>query len=412
MARGDLYKLAIEAQQFLKLDTKIYRAYYSDPLVHRYIVSYEDVRKQVYEQIATKIPSVDGASANLISRATGRYVEGLYKAFSRFSRSVDLVLEGTPRKFSVTIASQKGVVKTPFDFINETKKGLQEELVARVNEVLKPHDSGHKNFSANNFLDTGHLVAVSDRFIDDALTPIYDAAANSQEIAKLMASTLRLKIASKFKGTSKVFVIEASEESASGNRSKGAGIEKARLNAIKSRLNSFIAKNNWVDQPGSDSALEFIEKQLTLEISKIKGYKGKKPAKANTSPADASVVQTNTPKVRAYRESVKVRTKKQASNINLVALLNVKLPDEVRKRMTYPRLVNRTGTFADSVKAVAYSNNLIAYTYDKYPYQIFEMGLGKKPWATPQRDPRVIIDESIRSIATKLVGEKFNTRRV
>ena len=54
----------------------------------------------------------------------------------------------------------------------------------------------------------------------------------------------------------------------------------------------------------------------------------------------------------------------------------------------------------------------IGYTYDKNPYQIFEPGAGKSPWATPDRDPRKIIDRSIREIAAELLTGRFYTRRV
>ena len=37
---------------------------------------------------------------------------------------------------------------------------------------------------------------------------------------------------------------------------------------------------------------------------------------------------------------------------------------------------------------------------------------GAKPWATPGRDPRVIIDASIREIAQEMMINKFNTQRL
>ena len=55
----------------------------------------------------------------------------------------------------------------------------------------------------------------------------------------------------------------------------------------------------------------------------------------------------------------------------------------------------------------------IVYTYDRDPYQVFEMsGRGNKRWATQARDPRTIIDKSIREIASKMMMAKFVTMRV
>ena len=85
--------------------------------------------------------------------------------------------------------------------------------------------------------------------------------------------------------------------------------------------------------------------------------------------------------------------------------------------MGEPRLVNRTGKFASSVRAVdvlttAKGFPSIGYTYDKNPYQVFEQGAGKAPWASEQRDPRKLIETSIREIASELLQGRFFTRRI
>jgi hypothetical protein len=40
------------------------------------------------------------------------------------------------------------------------------------------------------------------------------------------------------------------------------------------------------------------------------------------------------------------------------------------------------------------------------------MGQGATPWATPERDPRNVIDRSIREIAAEMAIGRFFTRRV
>ena len=54
----------------------------------------------------------------------------------------------------------------------------------------------------------------------------------------------------------------------------------------------------------------------------------------------------------------------------------------------------------------------MGYTYQKRPYERFEVGRGQAPWATPERDPRKLIDRSIREIAAELAIGRFYTRRV
>ena len=84
--------------------------------------------------------------------------------------------------------------------------------------------------------------------------------------------------------------------------------------------------------------------------------------------------------------------------------------------MSPPSLQNRTGRFAASVRAVSISavggQPNIVYTYDRDPYGVFEVGTGDSRWATKQRDPRSIIDKSIREIAAETMRGRFVTTRM
>ena len=93
------------------------------------------------------------------------------------------------------------------------------------------------------------------------------------------------------------------------------------------------------------------------------------------------------------------------------------MPRTVAENMGAPGLENRTGTFASSVRVTDVSRTAqghpsIGYTYQRNPYQIFETGTGTPPWATPARDPRTLVDASIREIAQELAVGRFYTRRV
>tara|TARA_Y100000034_G_scaffold25161_1_gene29600 strand:- start:365 stop:2038 length:1674 start_codon:yes stop_codon:yes gene_type:complete len=104
------------------------------------------------------------------------------------------------------------------------------------------------------------------------------------------------------------------------------------------------------------------------------------------------------------------------TNISLIALLNKALPQTVIDNMSPPSLQNRTGRFAASVRAVSISavggQPNIVYTYDRDPYGVFEVGTGDSRWATKQRDPRSIIDKSIREIAAETMRGRFVTTRM
>ena len=98
----------------------------------------------------------------------------------------------------------------------------------------------------------------------------------------------------------------------------------------------------------------------------------------------------------------------------LGALINQKLPATVAKNMGLPGLRYRTGRFAQSVRITDVTRTTkgfpsIGYTYMKYPYQTFEPGYVQ---GSQERDPRKLIDRSIREIAAELLVGRFYTRRV
>ena len=101
----------------------------------------------------------------------------------------------------------------------------------------------------------------------------------------------------------------------------------------------------------------------------------------------------------------------------MTALINQKLGQRVLGNMGHPGLVNRTGTFANSVRVNSVTPTAsgvpsIDYTYQRDPYEVFELERGRRPWATAQRDPTTIIDKSIREIAAEMAIAKLTTRRL
>jgi len=111
------------------------------------------------------------------------------------------------------------------------------------------------------------------------------------------------------------------------------------------------------------------------------------------------------------------KAKEARSMFSVMAMINQKLPQTVKENMKTPGLENRTGRFANSVRLTDVSSTQkgfpsFGYTYQKDPYQVFEMGRGRSGWATPERDPRKVIDLSIREIAAQLALGRFYTRRV
>ena len=96
-----------------------------------------------------------------------------------------------------------------------------------------------------------------------------------------------------------------------------------------------------------------------------------------------------------------------ASPLALRELLNEALPNVVRSKMTGPpTLQYRTGRFSNSARVenvtVGPRGGIgIDYTYMRNPYETFEPG--NKQGST-YRDPKRLIGQSIREIATGILG--------
>ena len=125
---------------------------------------------------------------------------------------------------------------------------------------------------------------------------------------------------------------------------------------------------------------------------------------------------------RPFKDTIK-RSKRKARPLknegaskynihNIIAAINLRLHDTLADNMTSPRLVYRTGEFARSVTAnattTAKGNLSIGYNYQRNPYAVFAPG-GKM--YTPDRDPRLLIEGSIRQIAAELAIGRYGIRR-
>ena len=102
--------------------------------------------------------------------------------------------------------------------------------------------------------------------------------------------------------------------------------------------------------------------------------------------------------------------------LQMIAMINKELPKTVMDNMGAPRLENQTGRFARSVRVTDIVQTpkgfpSIGYTYQRNPYQVFEEG-SSGPWANGHRDPRQLIDQSIREIAVQFAMGRLYTRRL
>ncbi len=155
-------------------------------------------------------------------------------------------------------------------------------------------------------------------------------------------------------------------------------------------------------------------KTRTAEAPRIHSKNKAKKAKPNMLGLGGSIDVDHKPLIKKQGRG---KTESGTSLAPLLALLNAKLPETVARNMGPPGLENQTGRFASSVRVTDVSRTAqgfpsVGYDYQRNPYQVFEMGRGQPPWATSERDPRNLIDKSIREIAAQLAIGRFYTRRI
>jgi hypothetical protein len=234
-----------------------------------------------------------------------------------------------------------------------------------------------------------------------------------------------------------VFIAEL--ESSKGNKSK-AFQDQEKAGSFQKALNRMLEDQaaGFPNQPDSDSPVEVLEKRV---VNALVGEKSKKPrstknvkirkkstvkkkkvnnkgGKGKSSPVKVNAVAAapfKEAKTRRRSTSSKSRVSKSPTSIvAMIGIFNQQLPNRVMKNMGAPRLTNRTGTFANSVRVTDITKTAqgfpsIGYTYQKSPYQTFEVG-GRQ--GSTDYDPRNLINQSIREIAVQFAMGRFYTRRM
>lgn len=222
---------------------------------------------------------------------------------------------------------------------------------------------------------------------------------------------------------------------------------KKRYTPILSSQDSIL---NAEDAKSEKKALQSLRRAIEKEYSKLASIegspslkdavhsvtlynltnKGKRPHKSKVKPsakvtskgrgkASSKVTlnkQVNIISGAGAIEPAIVKATTGVSNMPLFLLgvLNEQLPRTVAKNMHDPRLNNQTGRFAGSVRVldIVPTNQgfpSVGYTYQREPYEVFETGNSK---GNIHRDPRRLIDASIREIAAQYAIGRFYTRRV
>lgn len=182
-------------------------------------------------------------------------------------------------------------------------------------------------------------------------------------------------------------------------------------------LESLLGGIEYENIQGSPSIKQDLTKQL---VDLIDPKKTAKKSSSSTSRKGATkgpkLPLTKRRKPRKYSAMPKPgRTEGgvSASPLALISMFNQQLPTVLQKNMIGDRLNNRTGRFANSVKVTE-----VQYTPQGFPsfgymynsdYRTFEVG---NKQGSIDRDPRKLIEMSMREIAAQVAIGRFYTRRL
>jgi hypothetical protein len=201
---------------------------------------------------------------------------------------------------------------------------------------------------------------------------------------------------------------------------------------LQDKVKKALIKLDTGNLTGSDSLVGAARKKALKKIAKPFKDISKKRKNITVSFQDLSIKESKPESLRiknkvevtskkkrpsAPKMSGKsIRAKKGVSSVplHLIGVMNEQLPRVVQQNMDAPRLENRTGRFASSVQITDITTTSqgfpsIGYTYQKNPYQTFEQGFKQ---GSIERDPRKLIDTSIREVALLYAIGRFYTRRV
>ena len=352
------------------------------------------------------------------------------------------------RKITVVFSNKPGKETSIFEAFKRIKRQAQEQLVSDLNDDL--NEAGIKDkeriskrtgksttvrpIDKNDFLDVGHMgnsavqiqrvSKARDMLIDGFQDAPNEAVRNyiKQLEGSLKFNLKRLKplkkkggkevteIGLEFKGDNRKVTdvpqnlkkINQDLEAAIASVSESLALDDSSPSYIDD-IESIII-NGFVEMPGKKVGIK--KKKIDRKRSPVSLEK----------PRKASVGKGASGATKSSPVTIKRGEGRKQSPINLMTLINSKLPRTVRSNMGFPALENQTGRFASSARVVDVSQTAkgfpsVGYTYQRQPYGVFEASSGSR-FADPDRDPRTLIDKSIREIASEMVSGRLFTRRV
>jgi len=431
MSHNALKATLEQIKQNLEESSAAYRDLTSDKINHILILNADTIYRETLGQLTVLGIKFEEEQKVIKSLSDGAnaLVADLFDAFKDIKAKKFTIAAIQENTEVIVIIKQKNTDSpgNAFRLIRTKKQQAQKKYYGIIQEYINEYNSANDTkvkFDEMAFLDIGHYgtTSVAAQIATSTLKSIREA------VGEILAVTFNIE---PIQGQ---LFVSVELQAASKNRGELSQTDKDKLKKVRTQLDNILAQINVINLEGSDShytkTIKTIFNSFAEDLGKVPSVKTNiKVKKINESKVKKV---TSTEKISTKNKKIEFRGKRVAakrsaevretpeSKINLRTLIprfNALLPPTVKKNMVFPALRNRTGRFAQSTRIVDITQTpkgfpSVAYTYQKFPYQVFEPGRGRLPWADEDRDPRKLIEASIREIAAGIMDQRFYMRRV
>lgn len=357
---------------------------------------------------------------HIIESKKGEYLK--YSAYRDIKRPYNLIKNKAVAELNLLLES-KGSASLKNEKISKGEEASEEFIfksgLHRGHQGITTVGSAQLSAAMKFLTQTRAMAGFAESFEATELSDIM------KEIKSKMTTTGTKKSGGVLSLNENIFV-EILLEPKSANAAGAQSFDYKNLRPkLENAVRDYVKNNNIEDLPGSKSIRENAIEGATFAVfnplSKVKKsksskkvvYTGRKKQSVNKDQKYISKYHKGSNK--KAKKSRRKPFKNTIPNLQmLIGILNEQLPRTVAKNMGDPRLNYRTGRFAASVQVTDIATTAkgfpsVGYTYMKYPYQTFEPGYRQ---GSIDRDPRKLIDSSIREIAAQFAIGRFYTRRV
>ena len=423
---------------------------------HIYTIEFNSLLQEVTSQIdgifsvknAQRI-EINDYRKRVIEKACRTYFNSVAKNMSagQSGFTVDII-ESTNDRFSIRIQSNKPTGSVFKSFIDRKRssplKHLRDTLELEL--ILSDEERGAisriQGYEKNGeriggLLDIGHAegYSIAEKRVQFLLEKLEAKAAATSKRPTKKTSPL-FKILTQVRTNPRLDNIKTitfegdilvREQGVDSNRRVQSAKEFALVNSIKKQISALVEETDWANFSSSPSATDIIKYNIVSTAIKRgakTNIKVKKPTKSSYRVSgkikeeviDTQIEEDRGVKLKGKRKTSDKIVPRKQNWLQLLPIINAKLTDRVMQNMKTPRLVNRTGRFAQSAKVINVEETRegfpsFVFDYERDPYDVFDRTLGRSPWNTPQRDPRTLVDISIREIVREMAIGRFFTRR-